>query len=152
MYFLRKKSFFTTLIIALFVMFSAPLKANPGGFSDEELKGFANAFVQVMSIQQQGQMQMIEKIEENDMTVERFNEIYMQSMEMPLEEIEFSSPEEKESFTAVSEEIEMIQAELEGVLINTIEEEGLSIEKYEEIIAEYQQNPELQQKIQELMQ
>ncbi len=150
MYFF-KKNYFTTLMIALFVLFSAPLKANPGGFSDDELKGFANAFVQVMSIQQQGQMQMIEQIEEHDLTVQRFNEIYMQSMEMPLEEIEFSSPEEKESFEAVSEEIDKIQVDLEGVLISTIEEEGLSIEKYEAIITEYQQNPELQQRIQQLM-
>ncbi len=146
-----KMSYFTTLMIALFVLFSAPLKANPGGFSDDELKGFANAFVQVMSIQQQGQMQMIEQIEEHDMTVQRFNEIYMQSMEMPLEDIEFTSPEEMEAFEGVSAEIEKIQAELEGVLIDTIEEEGLSIQKYEEIITEYQQNPELQQRIQQLM-
>ncbi len=150
MYF-SKKSYFTTLMIALFVLFSAPLKANPGGFSDDELKGFANAFVQVMSIQQQGQMQMIEQIEEHDMTVQRFNEIYMQAMEMPMEDIEFESPEEMESFVGVSEEIEKIQVELEGVLIGTIEEEGLSIEKYEEIITEYQQNPELQARIQQLM-
>ena len=151
MYFL-KKNYFTTLMIALFVLFSAPLKANPGDFSDDELKGFANAFVQVMSIQQQGQMQMIEKIEAHEMTVQRFNEIYMQSMEMPLEEIEVSSPEEMASFIAVSEEIEKIQTDLESVLIKTIEEEGLSIEKYEEIITAYQQSPELQQRIQELMQ
>ena len=150
MYF-SKKNYFTTLMIALFVLFSAPLKANPGGFSDDELKSFANAFVQVMSIQQQGQMQMIEQIEEHEMTVQRFNEIYMQSMEMPIEEIEMESQEEMESFLAVSEEIDKIQVELEGVLISTIEEEGLSIEKYEAIITEYQQNPELQQRIQQLM-
>lgn len=150
MYF-SKKNYFTTLMIALFILFSAPLKANPGGFSDDELKGFANAFVQVMSIQQQGQMQMIEQIEEHEMTVQRFNEIYMQSMEMPIEEIEMESQEEMESFLAVSEEIDKIQVELEGVLISTIEEEGLSIEKYEAIITEYQQNPELQQRIQQLM-
>ncbi len=149
MYF-SKKNYFTTFMIALLVLFAAPLKANPGGFSDDELKSFANAFVQVMSIQQQGQMQMIEQIEEHDMTVQRFNEIYMQSMEMPMEEIEMA-PEEAESFLAVSEEIEKIQVELEVELISTIEEEDLTIEKYEEIITEYQQNPELQQRIQQLM-
>ncbi len=145
-----KKSYFSTLLIALFVLFAAPLKGNPGGFSDDELKDFANAIVQVMSIQQQGQMQMIEEIEEHKMTVQRFNELYMQAQQMPLDDIE-AEGKEMESFIELSEEIEKIQMELESVLINIIEEEGLSIEKYEHIMAEYQQNPELQQRIQQLM-
>ncbi len=149
MYF-SKKSYFSTLLIAVFVLFAVPLKGNPGGFSDDELKNFANAIVQVMSVQQQGQMQMIEQIEEQEMTVQRFNELYMQAQQMPLDDIE-AEGEEMESFLEISEEIEKIQMELESVLVNIIEEEDLSIEKYEHIMTEYQQNPELQQRIQQLM-
>ncbi len=151
MYLLKKKNYFSVFVVALLVLFSASLKANPGGFSDDELKGFANAVVQVMSIQQQGQMEMIEQIEEHEMTVQRFNEMYMQLQELPIDQIE-GSEDEKKSFLEVTEEIESIQMNLETIIITTIEDEGLSIEKYEEIMGVYQQSPELQQKIQELMQ
>lgn len=149
MYF-SKKNYFSTLLIAVFVLFAAPLKGNPGGFSDDELKSFANAVVQVISIQQQGQMQMIEQIEENEMSVQRFNELFMQSQQMALDDIE-AEGKEMETFLEISEEIERIQMELESVLVETIQEEGLSIDQYENIMAEYQQNPELQQRIQQLM-
>ncbi len=126
-------------------------KANPGGFSDEELEKFANAVTQVINLQQQGQTEMIEAIEDNDLTVQRFNEINMQAQQMPLEEVE-ATDEEMENFENANQAVERVQMQLEEILIGTIEEEGLTLEKYEEIMTEYQQNPELQQRIQELMQ
>lgn len=150
MYLFQKKSYLSVLTSALLVFFAASLHANSGDFSDEELEGFANAVTQVMNIQQQGQMQMIEQIEGHDMTVERFNAMYMQMQQAGIDEVE-GTDEEKESFVKVTEEIESIQMELETVIVSTIEEEGLSIEKYEEIMMAYQQDPELQQRIQMLM-
>ncbi len=149
MYF-TKKSYLSTLLIAAFFLLAAPLKGNPGGFSDDELKYFANAVVQVISIQQQGQMQMVEQIEAHEMSVQRFNELYMQAQQMPIDDLEVEG-EEKESFLEIVDEIENIQMQLESVLVSTIEEEGLSVEQYESIMTEYQQNPELQEKIQQLM-
>ncbi len=151
MYFLKKHHIAATLTLALVFIFTGTIKANPGGFTDKELQSFANAVVQVISIQQQGQAQMIASIQEEEMTVQRFNEIMLQTQEIALEEIGLSE-EELEQYLKVAGEIEKIQIELEAILIESIEEEGLSIEKYEEIMMEYQQNPELQERIQELVQ
>ncbi len=148
---LKKNHVVASFTLALLFMVAIPLKANPGGFSDEELESFAGAVTQVITIQQEGQTQMMEKIEEHDLTVQRFNEINMQVQQMPLEEVE-ATEEELASFMKANEEIETIQMGLEQLLIGAIEDEGISIEKYEEIMGEYQQNPELQQRIQELMQ
>ncbi len=150
MYLLKKKTVLSVFIFSLLVVFAFNAKANPGGFTDEEIKGFANAITKVMSIQQQSQMQMIEIIEEHDMDVQRFNLLYMQMQQMPLDEID-GTDKEKEDMEEIVEEIEKIQAELESVLISSIEDEGLSIAKYEEIMTAYQQNPELQQRIQQEM-
>ncbi len=150
MYFFKKKHVIAALTFTFLFLLTVPLKANPGGFTDDELKSFANAVVQVISIQQQGQAQMIEKIEEEDMTVQRFNEINMQAQEMPIEQVDMTE-KEAESYIVLLEEIEQIQIGLEDVLIGTIEDAGITIEKYEEIMTEYQQNPELQQRVQELM-
>ncbi len=150
MHFFKKNHVFTTIALAFVFMAATPVKANPGGFSDDELQQFANAVVQVISIQQEGQNEMIAAIEDNDMNVQRFNEINMQAQQMPLEDVE-ATEEELENFQKANEAVEQVQIELESVLIGSIEDEGLSIEKYEEIMAEYQQNPELQQRVQEMM-
>jgi len=150
MRFFKKNHVFAAIALAFVFLAATPVKANPGGFSDDELQQFANAVVQVISIQQEGQTEMIAAIEEHDMTVQRFNEINMQAQQMPLEDVE-ATEEELENFEKASATVEEVQIELEDVLIGTIEEEGLSLEKYEEIMAEYQQNPELQQRIQEMM-
>ena len=151
MRFIKKNQVFSILALAFIVLFSTPLKANPGGFTDDELEKFAGAVMQVMTIQQEGQAEMMGIIEEHGMTVERFNEIMMQTQEMPLEQVE-ATEEEKETYLEVIEQIDEIQIGLEAELIEAIEEEGLSIEKYEEIMEEYQQNPELQQLIQQMLQ
>ncbi len=140
----------STLTLSIVLFFSLPVKGMADDFSDSELESFANAVVQIMSIQQQGQQQMMAVIEEADMTVQRFNEITMQVQEMGVDQVEMSE-EEAEVFIILSEEIEQIQINLEDIMIDTIEDEGITIEKYEEIMAAYQQDPELQQRVQQLL-
>ncbi len=151
MHFLKKKNVLSALSFMLVMLLSVTIQAQQTEFSDEELEQFADAVTEVMTIQQEGQTEMMTKIEEHDMDVQRFNEINMQAQEMPLDEIE-ATEEELESFQMINQEIEQIQIELEAELIETIEEQGLSLEKYEAIMGQYQQDPELQQRIQELMQ
>ena len=151
MHFLKKKNVLSALSFMLVMLLSVTIQAQQTEFSDEELEQFADAVTEVMTIQQQGQTEMMTKIEEHDMDVQRFNEINMQAQEVPLDEIE-ATEEELESFQMINQEIEQIQIELEAELIETIEEQGLSLEKYEAIMGQYQQDPELQQRIQELMQ
>ncbi|MFO7873464.1 MAG: DUF4168 domain-containing protein [Bacteroidales bacterium] len=151
MHFLKKKNVLSALSFMLVMLLSVTIQAQETEFSDEELEQFADAVTEVMTIQQEGQTEMMTKIEEHDMDVQRFNEINMQAQEMPLDEIE-ATEEELESFQMINQEIEQIQIELEAELIETIEEQGLSLEKYEAIMGQYQQDPELQQRIQELMQ
>ncbi len=150
MHFSKKNTIVSVIALALIGLLATPLKANPRGFTDQELKGFANAIVQVIALQQQGQARMIAEIEDQEMSVQRFNEIMMQTQELPLEQVE-ATEEEKKKFEQISEEIIAIQDDLEEHLIKSIEDEGLSLEKYEAIMMEYQQNPELQQRIQELV-
>lgn len=150
MYLLKKRAFLSPFIFSLLIIFAISTKANPGGFTDEEITGFVNAYTKVTDIQQQSQMQMVEVIEEHDMDVQRFNLLYMQMQQMPIEEID-GTDKEKEDMADIIEEIEKIQLEIETVLIKTIEDEGLTIDKYTEIMNEIQQNPELQQRIQQEM-
>ncbi len=150
MFFIKKEKVYSMMAFLLMVLFAGPLTAGSDDFSDDELKKFANSIMQVMTIQQQGQAQMVAQIEDVGLTIERFNELMTQAQELPLEEI-VNSEEELEKFLKANERLEAIQVEMEEVLIASIEGEGLTLEKYEEIVTAYQQSPELQQRVMELL-
>ncbi len=56
-----------------------------------------------------------------------------------------------EKFKAVSGDLQQIQMDMQPKMMEAIEEEGIEIQKYQEIVAAYQQDPALQLKIQEMM-
>lgn len=150
MYLFKKSSYLSAFILSFLMAFSVSLNASSDDFTDEQIKGFASAVTQIMNIQQQSQMQMIQVIEEYEMDVQRFNLLYMQMQQMPIDEID-GTDKEKEDMAEIVVEIEKIQHEIESVVIGTIEDEGLTIEVYEAIMTAYQQDPELQQRIQQEM-
>ncbi len=117
-------------------------------YSDSELIAFLGAAQKVMPLQQESQMKMIEEVEDNELTVEEFNEI----LEAQSTGGQINASENKlQAFSNAIEGIEEIQMEYQVIIAETIEEEGLSLQKYEQIITSYQTDPELQVRINELM-
>ncbi len=152
MTFFKKTSVFSLFVFGLTMMFATNLQASTDDYTDAELKQFAKAVLEVISIQQQGQMDMIAFIEEDgSMSLDRFNELMMQAQQVASMEDLDASAEEIQNFETLSEGIMLIQMEMEPKLIGAIEAKEISLEKYEEIMMVYQQNPELQMRIQGLL-
>lgn len=120
----------------------------PAEYSDDELVTFIAAAQKIMPLQQESQMKMIEKIEEEDLTVEKFNNI-LESFSTG--ENADASEAELKSFNNAMEEIQEVQMEYEVTITDAITEEGITPAKYEEIMAVYQQDPELQMRVNILM-
>ncbi len=120
----------------------------PAEYSDVELVTFITAAMKIMPLQQESQMKMIEKIEEEDLTVEKFNNI-LESFSTG--ENADASEAELESFNNAMEEIQEVQMEYEVTITDAITEEGITPARYQEIMAVYQQDPELQMRINILM-
>jgi hypothetical protein len=137
-----------SLLALLFVVPSQAQTTND--YDDEELKKFAKVVVDVITIQQESQMQMISTIEQHEMSIQRFNEMMIESQDRPLDEVD-GSQEEKEAFTDISIQIMAIQEEMEDRLIESIQREGFTIEQYEQLLRDYQHDPELQQRVQDLV-
>jgi hypothetical protein len=117
-------------------------------YSDEQLESFVEAAMEVMPIQEESQLKMIEEIEQKDLTVERFNMI----LETRLSGQDPDIPEEEmEAFESALESIQQIQLEYQEKIINAIEDAGMTPAMYEEIIANYQQDPELQMRVDGIM-
>ncbi|WMJ73122.1 DUF4168 domain-containing protein [Cytophagaceae bacterium ABcell3] len=117
-------------------------------FSEEEIEQFVEATEKVMPIEMAAQEKMTEIVEEEGLTVERYNEIAtMQQLGMEGQ----ISEEEEEAFEAATARVTEIQAEAEAEIRETLNDEGLSLEEFQEIISAYHQDPELRQRVDEKM-
>lgn len=119
-------------------------------FSDEELEQFVDVYVQAAEIQQKNEAQMIQAIEEEDLDINRFNEILMaRQNQQNAEEID-ASAEEMASFNNAAEKIMTVQQEAQAEIEQLIESE-MGSQKYQQIVMAYQQSPEVQQKVNQML-
>lgn len=162
MLYLQRKTIKNSLIAvccSLFLTFGlqAQTPVNPEqqgadqNFSDNELKQFANAAGKVVVIQQETEQKMIKVIEEEDLEVQKFNEIMEAQQNQQTADID-ASKEDLEKFDKAAGKIIQIQTEVQGEMIKAIEEEGLKPEKYEQILLAYQSNPQVRNKVNALIQ
>lgn len=119
--------------------------------SDEELEQFVNVSSVVQEIQMEAQTEMIEIVENEGLEVDTYNQI-AQAMQMGQSEDEIDvSSEDMERFENASATIQEMEMELEAEMTSAIEDEGMDTERFMMINMALQQDPELQQRIQEHM-
>ena len=120
-------------------------------FSDEELEKFADVYVQVVEIQQENEAEMIKAIEDENLDVNRFQEILQaQQQQQGATELN-ATAEEMASFNNAAQKIMTVQKEVEAEMKQVIEKD-LGLDTYQQIVVAYQQSPEVQQKVNQLLQ
>jgi hypothetical protein len=118
-------------------------------YSEDELEIFVNAALEIMPHQQEAQMKIADEIESNGLSVEKFNSIleaHILGMDSG------ATSDELESFDSILESIDKIQQEYQEIIETEIVNAGMTPEKFEEILVHYQQDPELQLRINQIMQ
>ncbi|MCT7983036.1 DUF4168 domain-containing protein [Laspinema sp. A4] len=119
--------------------------------SDEELDNFSRAIFQMLTIEQQFQENILQIIERQGFSQERFAEIYqanVQGQGNPDAQANLNiSPEEQEKFVQVMEEGKQIQEESQEKQEQAIASLGLDLNRLNEIGAVIEQNPQLQQQV-----
>lgn len=118
--------------------------------SDGEIEQFALAFVEIQNIEQKVQPEMVQAVEEEGIEVQRFNEI-MNAQQDPNQEVD-ASEDELKKFAAANREIEDIQNRAQREMLGKIDEAGLTVERYQEIMNALRNDPKLQQKLQQIVQ
>jgi len=118
-------------------------------FSDDELKSFVKANEKVMGIQMEGEQKMIKAIEDEGLTLDRFNQI-LEEQRDPQRGTE-TSPEELKSFNNAAQVILEENAKIEKQMTSSIEEEGIDIETYKQIMVAYQQNTNIQSRVNKMV-
>lgn len=150
-------SFALALFFTLGAMAQVPMQQPQQGqpvddkFESQELEEFVDVYVKSTEIQQSNEAEMIQAIEEEDLDVNRFNEILtvQQNQDQSPSEID-ASAEEMAAFNKASEKIMAVQQKTQAEVQELIESE-IGTQKYQQIASAYQQSPELQQRVNEIL-
>jgi len=115
--------------------------------SDEEFEKFASAFQHVRAITMGAQQEMADAVQEEGMDIKRFNEIHNAHLNPEVEVT--ATTEEKQKHEAILKEIETIQVNIQSAMEEKIQEQGLTLQRFEQIAMKMENDPELQQKLRE---
>jgi hypothetical protein len=156
--FMQLKYILPALFLAL--LFSVDVKAQDSpvmpqeevgqnNFDDQELQQFASAAGKVMLIQQETEQKMMQAIEDENLEIDKFNDILRSQKN---QETEMTATEdEMQSFNNAAEKIIQIKTEVQSDMMRVIQEEGLEPQKYEQILLAYQSDPELKARVDALL-
>lgn len=119
-------------------------------FQEEELDCFLNASSKINEIQMEAQGEMMKIVEDEGLSVEKFNEI-AQAQQAPDSSATQPDPKEVEAFQKAAEKITGMQQTVEGKMVEAVEAEGLEVETYMQIAQAYQQSPKVKGVLDEKM-
>jgi len=144
------KLFFSLFIItALSATLFAQQQEEAIEVSEEELEMFVDAQMMIQEMNEEVQPKMLETIQEYGFEPQRYIELN-QADEMG-QEMD-ADADEVERYQQVKESIMDLQQEANEQIAESIEEMGFDMERYSEINMAVQRDPELQQKMMEMMQ
>lgn len=123
---------------------------------EEEIQRFANAFEAVQSIQKESREEMAQAIEQQGLTIKEYNELFQQQQGNAGGESQMSqsnySEEKRQQFEQADARIDQIEQETQSEIEQAITQEGLEVERFEQLWIAVRQDPELQQRLQNELQ
>lgn len=129
------------------VMQEPQLKAD---FKKDELKSFVKASSKVETIQMGAQQSMAKAVEDEGLTIEKFNTLAQAQQSSEGLENQ-GSAEDQEMFNNASQKIMKIQEEVIGEIQEIIQDEGIDIQTYEQIIHAYQNSEKVKGELDEVL-
>ncbi len=115
--------------------------------SDEEVQKVADTINEFAPIQEKANEKITEAVEAEDLTIERFQQMMM-AMQNPqmADQVEISD-EEMEKLQTLQPKLMEIQSETDEAMMEKIEENGLSLDRYQSIVMGAQQDEELRERV-----
>lgn len=118
---------------------------------EDDLRKFSNAIKQLQVIQQDTVTKVTQVVQSGGLSKERFIQI-SQAQQNPSDRSAAKiTPEEQKNFEQASQKIGEIQRETQTKMIRVLGNQDLDIQRFNDILVTVRQNPELQQKVQQMM-
>lgn len=129
----------------------APTQQAQGqSFSDADLKQFVAANERLMVVQQESETAMKAILDEEKLSVDKFNQMAQAHQQQKLNEVE-ATVEEKAAFNKAAQRLMEMQPEVQKSVETAIQQDGLTLEKYEKMMMAYRQDPALQERVNTMM-
>ena len=152
------KVFFSIFLSACMMIGAVAVAQLPGqpqqevkeDFSKEELEQFVDANKVVAGVQRSSEEKMVKAIEEEGLEVQQFNEI-LTTQQNPEAEAEVSD-DDLNKFNKAVEKVMKVQQDMQTDLQKAIEESGMTVQKYDQILIAYQQSPKVQEEVNKILQ
>ncbi|MFD2999693.1 DUF4168 domain-containing protein [Pontibacter toksunensis] len=119
-------------------------------FSDADLKQFADASNRLMAVQQEGEKTMLGILQEEKLSIDKFNEMAQAHQQQKLAEVS-ATPEEMAAFNKAAQRMMEMQPAMQKEVETAIQKDGMTLQKYEQIMMAYRQDPALQERINKMM-
>lgn len=124
-----------------------PAQAAPVEVSETQIDRFVSAYQAIQTIQQSVQAELVSAVEAEGLTVDDYNAI-AEAQQSP-ETVAEVAPDQAAQFAAAAEQVATLLEAAREEMQAAIEAENLSIDEFEQILAQAQQDPALQQAITE---
>ncbi|MCH8546510.1 MAG: DUF4168 domain-containing protein [Cryomorphaceae bacterium] len=123
-----------------------------GDVSEEELTAFVGIVQKLQPLGMEAQQKMLSAVQDEGLEPQRFSEI-MSAQQMPEGESEVEiSPAEMDKYEKAQDAVDKIQDDVQAQMNEIIEDNGMTTNRYEEIMMVVQQDQALMQRVQEMMQ
>jgi len=120
--------------------------------SQQDLQRFANAVKKLQPIQQQAETQIMQIIQQQKLSEQRFGEIYQSRQNPKAKPTTAITPEENKRFDQAAVKIQELQKTTQSRMEKAVREEGLEIPRFNQIFLAIRSNPALLQKVQQMIQ
>lgn len=127
-----------------------PPAVNTQDISEEDLKQFVQAGARAAAVQEGSQRAMMAVVEEEKLSLEKFMEMTRANQAQKLDQVQ-ATPEERMAFDKAAQRIIDMQPQMEQSMQQAIEQEGMSLEKFEQIMLAYQQSADVQARVEKLL-
>jgi predicted RNA-binding Zn ribbon-like protein len=125
----------------------APTQTAPAEISETQIDRFVSAYQAIQTIQQSVQADLVAAVEAEGLTVDDYNAI-AEAQQSP-ETATQVDPAQAEQFAAAAAQVATLREEARADMQAAIAAEDLSLAEFEQILAQAQQDPALQQTITE---
>ena len=124
---------------------------NAPSFEDQELEKFAEVMEEIQEVQTESNQQIESAFTDSSLSKERFNTLYSARQNQGAQKADGETDAETEEFNALAQKIQTIQQSSQKEMVETVRENDMTVQKFNEIVKAMRSNPELGQRIQQLM-
>ncbi len=120
--------------------------------SPDELQKFASATKQMLAIVNDTENQMVQAVQKQGLTEARFNEIYQSKRNPNAKPANQITPKEEESYKQAVTQLTQLQKDAQVKMDKAVEAQGLQTDRFNQIFAAVQKDPQLRQEVRKLIQ